>query len=74
MMKLRMLFGVLGRNDDEGGGGVVRLSEWLLGGCLKTPSLPTIVSRGWDATHLPNCPCSKHAPDIPLLVAAINMV
>ena len=39
------------RNDDEGGGWVVRLSEWLLGGSFKTASLPTIVSCGWDATH-----------------------
>ena len=37
--------------EDEAGGSwwpalVRRPSQWLLGGCLKTPSLPTIVSSG----------------------------
>ena len=39
------------RNDDESGGRVVRLSELLLGGSLKTASLPTIVSRGCHPTQ-----------------------
>ena len=44
------------RNDDESGGRVVRLSELLLGGSLKTASLPTIVSRGWSHS---SCSCWK---------------
>ena len=47
---------VKGKRDDDDGGGVPRLSEWLLGGCFKTASLPTIVSRGWSHS---SCSCWK---------------